>query len=112
MKILFSIGTILISTCAVSGVMIHGAHLDQIASTGTPSHISQSGDPGTHATATPNNSTHPHAEFQASSLFRYLEYNSNNSSPMERSRQKRTTVKSPTIRGRHAFDNTFLPVIS
>ena len=112
MKIITTISTAMISACAISGVMIHGAHLDQIATSSPLTHVSQSNDSGNHSGANIDSSAHPHAEFQASTLFRYLEHNAANSSPIDRSRQKRATAKSPTLRGRHAFDNTFLPIIS
>lgn len=110
MNKLLSISTIFLSFCTVSGVMIHGAHLDQI--TGS-SHISRPSDPGQHSgtNSSVDANTHPHAEFQNSTLFRYLQQSGANY-PAERAKYKKHLLQNQAPKGRHAFDNCFLPLIS
>lgn len=106
MKILIYIGTIFLSLCTVSGVMIHGAHLDQVA---TSTHLFQNNDAGQHSATNINSSTHPHSEFNASTLLRYSGHGSD--FPANRAKYKKYMLQNAAPHGRHAFDNTFLPLV-
>ena len=108
MEKLLSFSTLLLSFCTVSGVMIHSTHLSQVTG---GSHImrTNTSDSGTgHASV--DNNTHPHAEFQNSTLFRYLGGTSANY-PAERAKYKKYLMQNQAPRGRHAFDNHFLPIV-
>lgn len=107
MNIAFTLGTILLSFFTASGVVVHSVHFDQLANTPRFSQTHDSGQ--TIEVSSLGSSTHPHQEFQDNTL-RGFSYSS--SYPAERPKYKQHMLQNAEPRGRHAFDNTYLPMLS
>lgn len=97
----------LLSLTTATGVFIHDGRIDRAASSVHPisvKHASDSGDAGLAGTP------HTHPERTARTL-RGFAYQSPTVAPRE-SRFKRYMMQNAEPRGRHAFDNYYLPIIS
>lgn len=103
MQIVLTISSVLLSLCTLSGVIVHDAHFDQVASSTTHFQVQD-------ATAL-STGTHPHPEHQNSTPLKGFSYASP-SYPAERSKYKRFLLQNAEPRGRHAFDNSYLPLIA
>lgn len=106
MQTLLTFSSIFLSLSTASGILIHDGHINQIGDSG---HIQQVHDASAQARTDITYEAHPHPEHQGSTLngFSY----SSPSYPPRESKYKKFLLQNAVPRGRHAFDNSFLPLL-
>ncbi len=99
-----------LSLLTATGVFIHDGRIDRAASTTRPTsmkHASDSGAAASDSGLAGNPHTHPE---KAGRTLKGFAYQSPSINPRE-SRLKRYLMQNYEPRGRHAFDNHYLPII-
>ena len=102
-----------LSLVTATGVFIHDGRIDRAASTVRPISFKHSTDSGSSAGSTDaglagNPHTHPE---KAARTLKGFAYQSPSIQPRE-SRSKKYMLQNAEPRGRHAFDNYYLPIVS
>lgn len=102
-----------LSLVTATGIFIHDGRIDRAASTFRPISAKHSTDSGTAgASADAGLAGHPHTHPEkASRALKNFSYQSPSINPRE-NRSKKYMLQNAEPRGRHAFDNHYLPLVS
>lgn len=103
---------VLVSLLTATGVFIHDGRIDRAASTLRPVNVKHSSDSGVASSSDSGLAGNPHTHPEkAGRTLKGFAYQSPSINPRE-SRLKRYLMQNYEPRGRHAFDNYYLPIIS
>lgn len=112
MKKITTIFIAAISLLTATGVFIHDGRIDRAASTFRPMSVKHASDSGSAANSDSGLSGNPHTHPEkAARTLKGFVYQSPTVAPRE-NRLKKYMLQNAEPRGRHAFDNYYLPIIS